>query len=94
MSSLSYCLYSRSKRSFYLFYIIGNKKDKSKYIFIKLKGTENYKVWTRKIGFALQDIGLINYANNTIVKPFLYTESECDTISKEKIEKREGDFKK
>ena len=64
------------------------------YTFIKLKSTENYKIWVRKMSFALRDVGLISYANGTAVKPIPYTKSECDTVSEEKIEKREADIEK
>lgn len=46
------------------------------------------------MSFALRDSGLISYANGTAVKPIPYTESECDTVSKEKIKKKEVDIEK
>lgn len=64
------------------------------YTFAKLKGTENYKVWAREMSFALRDAGLFSYANGTAMKPIPYTESECETVSEEKIEKREADIEK
>ena len=74
--------------------MMGTKGGEGMYTFTKLKGTENYKVWAREMSFALRDAGLISYANGTAVKPIPYTESECDTVSEEKIEKREADIEK
>ena len=54
---------------------MGNKGSKGLYTFTKLKGTENYKKWSREIGFALQDTSLESYADDTSTKPKMYTES-------------------
>ena len=73
---------------------MGTKGGEDIYTFIKLKSTENYKVWAQKISFALRDAGLISYANGTAVKPILYTKSEYDIVSEKKIKKRKADIEK
>ena len=51
-------------------------------------------MWQFWITHIFHATGLISYANGTAVKPVPCKESECDTVSEEKIEKREADIEK
>lgn len=79
---------------------MGNKETEGSYIFVKLKGTENYKEWAREMGFALQDADLETYADGTGKKPKLYIESKITLaapampLSEQKIEKRQAEVEK
>lgn len=79
---------------------MGNKGIKDSYTFIKLKGTENYKKWAKKIGFALEDVGLERYANGIYKISELYTKIEKNlailaiSLSEKKIEKQKAEVKK
>lgn len=75
----------------------GAKRNESTGPFSKLKGPEDFKEWAREMGFALQDAGLMSYANGTSAKPKLYREEEKGAsngsapLSDEQIEKREAE---
>ena len=79
---------------------MGNKGREGLYTFINLKGTENYKKWSREIGFALQDTSLESYADDTSTNPKMYIKSQKYLIApelplpEEKIKKRQAEIDK
>ena len=60
---------------------------KSEYTFTKLSRTKNYKEWVRKMIFALKNLGLWRYVNDTMIKPVpLLAKEETTAEAKQEIQ--------
>ena len=58
------------------------KKDENAYAFVKLKRSENYKKWARKIRFALKEIELISIINDKKTQSIKYIKKQKKTLLK------------
>ena len=75
-----------------------SKKDENAYAFIKLKRSENYKKWARKMKFALQEAELIRIIDDDKTRSITHIMKQKKTLlaknDENRIERREEVLKK